>query len=86
MASGGYDGCINWYKFDKDKKAILKTHSIEGFAGCINSMKFSHVRGTQTYTDNIALAVSHSQEERFGRWHVQTKAKTGISIVRRDIV
>jgi hypothetical protein len=20
MVSGGYDGCLNWYRFDKDKK------------------------------------------------------------------
>jgi len=29
------------------------------------------------------LAVSHSKEERFGRWHVQAKVKDGITIMRK---
>jgi hypothetical protein len=42
-----------------------------GFDGCINSMKFSNVKGVQTYEQNkIMLALTHSQEERNGRWHV----------------
>jgi len=31
LASGGYDGFINFYKFDKDNKTIIKTNSIGGF-------------------------------------------------------
>ena len=29
------------------------------------------------------LAASHSQEEKWGRWHVQPKAKNGITILRK---
>lgn len=71
LASGGYDGCINFYQFNKAKKEIIKTNSLSGFTGCINCLKFSHTRGAQTYQSNqIMLAASHSQEEKWGRWHV----------------
>ena len=46
IASGGYDGNVNFYTFDKNTKSILKTHSLSGFDGCINAMKYSHVKGT----------------------------------------
>jgi len=84
MASGGYDGNINFYSFNKDSKSIAKTHSLSGFDGCINALKFSNVKGTQTYAHNqVMLGVTHSQEEKYGRWHVQSKAKTGISVLRK---
>jgi hypothetical protein len=60
MASGGFDGCVNLYKFDKDKKQISKEVSLDGFNGCINALKFSNVRGNQTYQNSILLAVSQS--------------------------
>jgi WD40 repeat protein len=86
MVSGGVDGCINWYQFDKEKKQINKLRSLSGFEGCINSLKFSHTKGLETKESSIMLAVSHSQEERTGRWNVQGKAKTGITIVRKTTV
>jgi hypothetical protein len=49
MASGSYDGCVNFYQINKEKKQIIKTHSLEGLDGCINTLKFSHTKGTQTY-------------------------------------
>lgn len=84
LATGGYDGFINFYKFEKDKKQIIKTNSLPGFDGCINNLAFSDTKGYQTFnTSEILLAASHSQEEKTGRWHVQPKAKTGISIIRK---
>jgi len=52
IATGGYDGNINWYKFNKDNKSIVKCHSMSGFDGCINSLKFSHTKGMQTFGEN----------------------------------
>ena len=84
VASGGYDGMVNLYKFDKDAKEINKLKSISGLEGCINQLKFSNTRGANTFkSSDIMLAASHSQEEKFGRWHVQPKAKTGITILRK---
>lgn len=84
LASSSYDGTINFYKFLKDKKEIIKTNTMTGFDGCLNCLKFSNVKGNQTKLKNeIMLAVTHSQEEKWGRWHVQPKAKNGISILRK---
>ena len=84
MASGSYDGCVNFYKFNKDKKVINRLSSITGLDGCINALKFSNTKGQQTHFKNeIMLAVSHSEEEKYGRWHVQPKTKTGITILRK---
>jgi hypothetical protein len=44
-------------------------------------MKFSNVRGNNF--NEVMLAVTHSKEERFGRWHVQPKIKDGITIMRK---
>lgn len=60
MVSGGFDGFVNFYKFDKEKKQISKELSLDGFNGCINALKFSNVRGNQTYQNSILLAVSQS--------------------------
>lgn len=61
IASGGFDGCVNFYQFNKEKKQIIKTNSLEGFHGCLNSIKFSNTKGVNTYAQNeIMLAVSHS--------------------------
>ena len=84
MASGSYDGCVNLYQFNKEKKIITKLNSLTGLDGCINTLKFSNSKGQQNVHKNeIMLAVSHSEEERFGRWHVQPKTKTGITILRK---
>ena len=84
MASGSYDGNVNFYQFNKEKKVINKLNPISGLEGCINSLKFSHSKGQQNVSKNeVMLAVSHSQEEKYGRWHVQPKAKTGITILRK---
>ena len=71
LASGSYDGCVNLYRFVKDKKQIVKMNSLTGLDGCINALKFSNTKGSQNFNKNeIMLAVSHSQEEKYGRWHV----------------
>ena len=49
MASGGVDGCVNLYKIDKSKKAIVKTRTLEGLNGSINALKWSNTKGAQTY-------------------------------------
>jgi hypothetical protein len=57
---------------------------LTGLDGCINALKFSNTKGSQNIVKNeIMLAVSHSEEEKYGRWHVQPKAKTGITILRK---
>lgn len=84
MVSGGNDGRVNVYQFNKEKKQLSKLRAIEGLDGCINSLKFSHSKGRQNLAKNqLMLAVSHSQEEKYGRWHVDSGAKTGVSIVRK---
>lgn len=59
---------------------------ISNLPGCLNSIKWSnHGRNAQmlgSFTSGISLAVSHSKEERLGRWHVQKGIQTGISILR----
>jgi len=61
MVSGGYDGNLNWYKFNNATKSIVKTNTMSGFDGCINSLKFSNTKGMQTFGQNsVMLAVSHS--------------------------
>jgi hypothetical protein len=81
LCSGSYDGFVNFYKLNKDKKNIEVIRKLGGLPGCLNNIKFSNVRG-QDFS-NIMLAVSHSKEEANGRWHVQPKVKEGISIIRR---
>lgn len=84
LASGGFDGCVNLYKLEKDKKRIVKKREISGLPGSLNNIKFSHSKGAQNFKKNeILLAVSHSEEQRFGRWAVQPKVKTGITILRK---
>ena len=46
MASGSYDGCVNFYQFIKEKKQIVKTNCLTGLDGCINTLKFSNTRGS----------------------------------------
>jgi len=45
LASGSYDGCVNFYKFIKKTKKLIKVGAIEDLTGCINSMRFSHTKG-----------------------------------------
>jgi ribosomal RNA-processing protein 9 len=45
LASGGYDGTVNLYQFNKDQKSILKINSLSNLNGCINSLKFSNTKG-----------------------------------------
>jgi ribosomal RNA-processing protein 9 len=46
MVSGSYDGCVNFYQILKEKKQIVKTHSLTALDGCINTLKFSHTKGS----------------------------------------
>jgi ribosomal RNA-processing protein 9 len=63
IASGGTDGYVNLYKFDKDKKKLAKMRSIDGLKGCLNNLKFSNTSGRQVLGANsVMLAVSHSEE------------------------
>ena len=81
FCSGSYDGNINFYRLNKNQKNFEVIKKYGGMAGCINNMRFSNVRG-QDFS-SLMLAVSHSKEERLGRWHVQPKVKDGITIIKR---
>jgi ribosomal RNA-processing protein 9 len=85
MCSGSYDGNVNFYEFRKQKRDIAKIGSVTGLPGCINVMRFAHARSADMLNKNsqLMLAVSHSQEEKLGRWHVQPKVKDGITILRK---
>ena len=45
MASGSYDGSVNLYSVNKDKKEIVKLNSLTGLDGCITALKFSNTKG-----------------------------------------
>ena len=92
LASGSYDGQVLVYGFRREKKDFGVLGRFKDLDGCINALQFSHARASNSlYTglkampfgSNLMLAVSHSKEERLGRWHVQPRAKTGITILRR---
>lgn len=84
FCSGSYDGQIIFYKLNKEKKNFEVARRLIGLpGGCLNNMRFSNVRG-QDFS-NLMLAVSHSKEERNGRWHVQPKVKDGITIIKRKV-
>jgi WD40 repeat protein len=84
FCTGSYDGQIVVYGFDKDKRKFGVQGRIKNVEGCINSLKWSHHKAAELVSNrnNLMLAVSHSKEERLGRWHVQKGVKTGISIIR----
>lgn len=84
FCSGSYDGQVVFYRLNKEKRNFSVVKRLGGMPGCINGMKFSNVRGHEV--GGLMLAVSHSKEEAHGRWHVQSKVKEGISIVRRSDV
>ena len=84
FCSGSYDGQLLFYKLNKDKRNYEIARRVTGLPGCLNNIKFSNVRG-QDFS-NLMVAVSHSKEERTGRWHVQPKVKDGITILRRNAV
>lgn len=81
FCSGSYDGQLNMYQLNKEKKNFSMIKTFDNMPGCLNNIKFSNVRGQDF--NNTMLAVSHSKEERLGRWHVQPKVKDGITIIRR---
>ena len=91
IASGSYDGQVMIYGFRREEKDFGVLGRFKNLPGCINAMKFSHARASnelytgskRTFGSNLMLAVSHSKEERLGRWHVQPKTKTGITILRK---
>mmetsp|Transcript_16930 Transcript_16930/g.12108 ORF Transcript_16930/g.12108 Transcript_16930/m.12108 type:complete len:88 (+) Transcript_16930:984-1247(+) len=43
LCSGSYDGSLNLYQFDKEKKDLKKINEVEGLPGCINCAKFTKV-------------------------------------------
>ena len=94
IASGSYDDQVIVYGFRRQEKDFGVLGRFQNLPGCINCLKFSHARATNdlysglhtTFGSNLMLAVSHSKEERLGRWHVQAKTKTGITILRRKQV
>lgn len=79
------------YGFRREKKDFGVLGRFKNLPGCINAMKFSHARASNdlytgmnsAFGSNLMLAVSHSKDERLGRWHVQPKTKTGITILRK---
>lgn len=81
LCSGSYDGDVVFYKFSKENRNLEIVRRESGLSGCLNNLKFSNVRGQRF--DQVMLAVSHSKEERLGRWHLQPKVKDGITILRR---
>jgi hypothetical protein len=82
LCSGSNDGFINFYKFNREEKKLENLKKLGGMQGCINSLKFSYPAGTDFA--KILLAATHSKEDRLGRWHVESKAKTGITIIRKQ--
>ena len=85
FASGSYDGQVICYGFRREKKDFGVLGRLKNLNGCINAMKFSNTRTADLLAKNanLMLATSHSKEERMGRWHVQSKAKTGITVLTR---
>eukprot|EP00347_Sterkiella_histriomuscorum_P001221 403372861 len=81
LCSGSYDGQLVFYKFNKEEKKLEVIRRETGLEGCLNNLKFSNVRGNQF--NQTMLAVTHSKDERLGRWHVQPKIKDGITILRK---
>lgn len=91
FCSGSYDGQILFYKLNKEKKNFSIVKTMDGLHGCLNNIKFSNLRTTAllqngSAIDSLMLAVSHSKEERLGRWHVQPKVKEGITIIKKSSV
>ena len=61
IATGGFDGKVNLYKFNKDKKMIEKIKEIDGLHGSLNQIKFSNIKFYNNFNVNETfLAVSHS--------------------------
>jgi len=91
FASGSYDGQVLIYGFRRTERDFGVLGRFQGLHGCINAMKFSHARASNdlytgmksTFGSNIMLAVSHSKDERMGRWHSQKNTKTGVTILRK---
>ncbi len=81
LCTGSYDGQIVFTKFDKADKKLKVARRETGLNGCLNNIKFSNVRNNNF--GELMVAVSHSKEERTGRWHVQPKIKDGITIMRK---
>jgi WD40 repeat protein len=81
FCSGSYDGNLNFYKLNKNEKKFDIIKKFDNLPGCLNNMRFSAPTGIDY--SRMMIAVSHSKEERLGRWHVQPKVKEGISILRR---
>ena len=87
FCSGSYDGQVVVYGFQMDKKRFGVLGRFKGLDGCINALRFSHMRSSEMLNKSLApmLAVTHSKEDKMGRWHVQPKAKTGLTILRKKL-
>ena len=88
FASGSYDGQVICYEFRRDQKDFGVLGRFKDMPGCINTMKFSHARQSADFLhgqsqSRFMLAVSHSKEEKHGRWHVQKNTKSGITLLAR---
>ena len=89
FASGSYDGQVICYEFRRDKRDFGVLGRFKNLPGCINAMKFSHAKSSgdfmqsQGHSQRFMLAVTHSKEEKHGRWHVQKGAKTGVTLLAR---
>jgi hypothetical protein len=86
LCSGSYDGSVNLYGFRKQKKDLNILGRLTNLPGCINDLKFAHARSADLLnkSSQMMLAVTHSKEERLGRWHVLKKVKEGITILKRN--
>jgi len=72
--SGSHNGLINFYQMSKDKKSLQMFKQLKTNTGCINVMKIDKA--------NDFMVVGYGKDSRLGRWETETKAKTGISIVK----
>jgi WD40 repeat protein len=62
ICTGSYDGTMQMIKLNKEKRELEIVKTVDGLDGCLNDIKFSNKRNL--------IAVSHSKEEKMGRWHV----------------
>jgi ribosomal RNA-processing protein 9 len=85
FCTGSYDGQVVVYGFNKEKKKFGVQGRIKDMQGCINNLKFSHHRTADllSKSHSLMLAATHSKEEKMGRWHVQPKVKTGVSVLTK---
>lgn len=74
LFSGSVDGNLNFYKYLNDSNTIEPLKTMELHKSCINVIKVSN--------NHEFLIASNSKEQKFGRWDIAEKGKSGISIIK----